>query len=110
MVLNKTAELVGETDALLVTLAKIEETGSLFERLKQDQGKITLTWEEVKTMVADRVGGGLKSLMREVFGSDDLADVTLTCRGGAAFHAHKMVLAAASTYFRNFFMEVRGKM
>ena len=70
MVLNKTAELVGETDALLGTLAKIDETGSLFERLKQDQGKITLTWEEVKTMVADRVGGGLKSLMREVFGSE----------------------------------------
>ena len=51
----------------------------------------------------------LSKLSREVFGSDDLADVTLTCCGGAPFHAHKMVLAAASTYFRNFFREVRGK-
>ena len=49
-------------------------------------------------------------LSREIFGSDDLADVTLTCRGGAAFHAHKMVLAAASNYFRNFFKEVKNKM
>merc|ERR1719245_1038068 len=33
----------------------------------------------------------------------------LKCRGGTPFSAHKMILAAASTYFRNFFMEVRGK-
>ena len=35
-----------------------------------------------------------------------MTDVTLACRGGAAFHAHKVVLAAASNYFRNFFEEV----
>ena len=52
----------------------------------------------------------LSKLSRELFGQDDLSDVTLTCRGGAAYHAHKMVLAAASTYFRNFFREVKGKM
>ena len=45
-----------------------------------------------------------------MFGSDDLTDVTLTCRGGAAYHANKMVLAAASAYFRNFFREVKCKM
>ena len=51
----------------------------------------------------------LSKLSRELFGQDDLSDVTLTCRGGAAYHAHKMVLVAASTYFRNFFKEVKGK-
>ena len=37
-----------------------------------------------------------------------MTDVTLTCRGGAAFHARKIVLAAASAYFRSFFEEVEG--
>ena len=54
-------------------------------------------------------GNELSKLSREIFNSDDLTDVTLTCRGGAAFHAHKMVLAASSTYFKNFFKEVKGK-
>jgi len=54
-------------------------------------------------------GNELSRLSRDVFGRDDLTDVTLTCRGGTPFHAHKMILAAASTYFRNFFMEVQGK-
>ena len=49
-------------------------------------------------------------LSRDIFCREDLSDVTLTCRGGTPFSAHKMILAAASTYFRNFFMEVRGKM
>ena len=44
--------------------------------------------------------------IRELFGSGNMTDVTLSCRGGAAFHAHKVVLAAASAYFRNFFEEV----
>ena len=44
-----------------------------------------------------------------MFCREDLSDVTLTCRGGTPFSAHKMILAAASTYFRNFFREVRGK-
>ena len=35
--------------------------------------------------------------------------MTLTCRGGSAFHAHKVILAAASTYFKSFFKEVWGK-
>ena len=45
-------------------------------------------------------GSELCRLSREVFGSGNMSDVTLTCRGGAAFYAHKIVLAAASTYFR----------
>ena len=45
-----------------------------------------------------------------MFGNDDLTDVTLTCRGGSPYHAHKMVLAAASTYFRKFFKEIKCKM
>ena len=49
-------------------------------------------------------------LSREIFGNDDLTDVTLTCRGGNPFHAHKIILAAASTYFKSFFKEVQGKM
>ena len=49
-------------------------------------------------------------LSREIFGNDDLTDVTLTCRGGSPYHAHKMVLAAASTYFRNFFKAIQCKM
>ena len=36
--------------------------------------------------------------------------MTLTCRGGNPFHAHKIILAAASTYFKSFFKEVQGKM
>ena len=47
---------------------------------------------------------------REIFGREDLTDVTLSCFGGKPFHAHKIILAAASTYFRNFFKEVQGKM
>ena len=54
-------------------------------------------------------GNELSKLSREVFGNDDFADVTLTCLGGSPFHAHKMVLAAASTYFKNFFKEVQCK-
>ena len=49
-------------------------------------------------------------LSREIFGNDDLTDVTLTCRGGTPFYAHKIILAAASTYFKSFFKEVHGKM
>ena len=49
-------------------------------------------------------------LSREIYGNDDLTDVTLTCRGGNPFHAHKIILAAASTYFKSFFKEVQGKM
>ena len=49
-------------------------------------------------------------LSREIFGNDDLTDVTLTCRGGTPFYAHKIILAAASTYFKSFFKEVQGKM
>ena len=64
--------------------------------------KVRLEWRDH--------GGELSKLSREVFGSDDLADVTLACRGGAAYHAHKMVLAAASTHFRKFFMETQCKM
>lgn len=45
-------------------------------------------------------GSELASLSRDVFCREDLADVTLACRGGAPFPAHKMVLAAASTFFR----------
>jgi len=55
-------------------------------------------------------GNELSKLSREIFGNDDLTDVTLTCRGGSPYHAHKMVLAAASTYFRNFFKEIQCKM
>ena len=69
--------------------------------MENSVNKVRLEWRDH--------GGELSKLSREVFGSDDLADVTLTCRGGAAFHAHKLVLAAASAYFRNFFREVRGK-
>ena len=54
-------------------------------------------------------GNELSKLSREVFGNDDFTDVTLTCLGGSPYHAHKMVLAAASTYFRNFFKEVQCK-
>ena len=45
-------------------------------------------------------GSELAALSRDVFCRGDLADVTLACRGGAPFPAHKMVLAAASTFFR----------
>ena len=55
-------------------------------------------------------GPELSRLSREIFGRADLTDVTLSCRGGTPFHAHKIILAAASTYFRNFFIEVQGKM
>ena len=54
-------------------------------------------------------GNELSRLSRGLFGHEGLTDVTLTCRGGAPFHAHKILLAAASTYFRNFFLEVQGK-
>ena len=54
-------------------------------------------------------GNELSRLSRDLFGHEGLTDVTLTCRGGTPFHAHKMILAAASTYFRNFFLEVQGK-
>ena len=54
-------------------------------------------------------GNELSKLSREIFGNDDLTDVTLTCLGGSPYHAHKMVLAAASTFFRNFFKEVQCK-
>ena len=55
-------------------------------------------------------GDELSKWSRDVFGNDCLSDVTLTCQGGSAYHAHKMVLAAASTYFRKFFMETQCKM
>ena len=55
-------------------------------------------------------GNELSKLSREIFGNDNLTDVTLTCRGGSPYHAHKMVLAAASTYFRKFFSDVECKL
>ena len=66
-----------------------------------DNSKLRLQWRDH--------GNELSRLSRDVFCREDLSDVTLTCRGGTPFSAHKMILAAASTYFRNFFMEVRGK-
>merc|ERR1712039_772321 len=66
-----------------------------------DDSKLRLQWRDH--------GNELSRLSRDVFCREDLSDVTLTCRGGTPFSAHKMILAAASTYFRNFFMEVRGK-
>ena len=69
---------------------------------RMDDSKLRLQWRDH--------GNELSRLSRDVFCRGDLSDVTLTCRGGAPFSAHKMILAAASTYFRNFFMEVRGKM
>ena len=68
---------------------------------RMDDSKLRLQWRDH--------GNELSRLSRDVFCREDLSDVTLTCRGGAPFSAHKMILAAASTYFRNFFMEVRGK-
>ena len=69
---------------------------------RMDDSKLRLQWRDH--------GNELSRLSRDVFCREDLSDVTLTCRGGTPFSAHKMILAAASTYFRNFFMEVRGKM
>ena len=70
---------------------------------KQDYGTAT-KMEESETKLrfqwSDH-GGELGKLSRSLFGSDDLSDVTLTCRGGKAYHAHRLVLAAASTYFRH---------
>ena len=54
-------------------------------------------------------GDALTRLSKDIFCRQDLSDVTLTCRGGAPFPAHKVILSAASTYFRNFFLEVGGK-
>ena len=68
---------------------------------RMGDSKLRLPWRDH--------GNELSRLSRDVFCREDLSDVTLTCRGGAPFSAHKMILAAASTYFRNFFMEVRGK-
>ena len=45
-------------------------------------------------------GSELAALSRDVFCQEDLTDVTLACRGGAPFPAHKLVLAAASNFFR----------
>ena len=70
--------------------------------MEESETKLRFQWRDH--------GNELSKLSREMFGSDDLTDVTLTCRGGRAFHANKMVLAAASTYFRNFFKEVNTKM
>ena len=64
----------------------------------ENPGKLRLQWRDHGTAIS--------KLAREMFGKEDLADVTLACLGGAPFHAHKMVLAAASTYFRRFFREV----
>ena len=66
-----------------------------------DDSKLRLQWRDH--------GKELSKLSRDVFCHEDLSDVTLTCHGGTPFSAHKIILAAASTYFRNFFMEVRGK-
>ena len=70
--------------------------------MEESGTKLRLQWRDH--------GSELAKLSREMFGSEDLTDVTLTCRGGAPFHAHKMVLAAASTFFRNFFNAVKSKM
>ena len=67
-----------------------------------DSKEVRLQWP------AHSHGSELSRLSRELFGSGSMTDVTLTCRGGAAFHAHKIVLAAASAYFRSFFEEVEG--
>lgn len=67
----------------------------------EDSAKLRLQWHDH--------GNELSRLSREIFGNDDLTDVTLTCRGGTPFHAHKIILAAASTYFKSFFREVQGK-
>jgi len=45
----------------------------------------------------------LQSLARDLCGSDELTDVTLTCAGGISFRAHRLVLAGASSYFRSLF-------
>ena len=68
---------------------------------RMDDSKLRLQWRDH--------GNELSKLSRDVFCHEDLSDVTLTCHGGTPFSAHKIILAAASTYFRNFFMEVRGK-
>ena len=70
--------------------------------LEGPKHKVRLQWP------AHAHGGELSQLSREIFGSGNMTDVTLTCRGGAAFYAHKIVLAAASAYFRSFFEEVEG--
>ena len=67
----------------------------------EDSAKLRLQWRDH--------GNELASLSRDIFCREDLTDVTLACRGGAPFPAHKLILAASSTYFRNFFMEVQGK-
>jgi len=67
----------------------------------EDSAKLRLQWHDH--------GNELSRLSREIFGNDDLTDVTLTCRGGTPFYAHKIILAAASTYFKSFFKEVQGK-
>ena len=58
---------------------------------KQDYGTAT-KMEESETKLrfqwSDH-GGELGKLSRSLFGSDDLSDVTLTCRGGKAYHAHR---------------------
>lgn len=62
-----------------------------------DTSKLRLHWHDH--------GTELSRLTREICGRDEMTDVTLTCRGGTPFHAHRIVLAAASTYFRTFFRE-----
>ena len=59
-VLDQTAKLDEATEALLVTLKKIEDTGSLVEKLEVDQGKITFELEEFTKIVQEKIGRGLK--------------------------------------------------
>ena len=47
---------------------------------------------------------------RDLFGDTTMSDVTLTCRGGTPFRAHRVILAAASTYFRELFHEMGEEM
>lgn len=54
-VLDQTSKLVKETDALQVTLKKIDKTGSLFKKLVEDQNNLTLTEDDMKSMVKDIV-------------------------------------------------------
>ena len=74
----------------------------IVSQMEDSATKLRLQWRDH--------GNELSQLSREIFGNDDLTDVTLTCLGGSPYHAHKMVLAAASTFFRNFFKEIQCKM
>lgn len=65
------------------------------ETVRALEDVFTLRWNKYQ----ESLSSGLQGLLLD----KDLVDVTLVCDGGEFVKAHKVVLAASSTYFRKMF-------